>query len=50
MGLIGLVAVMPPRLDAVRALLGIKVALTEDRPGRLDADLTLELRSLMNRL
>ena len=42
--LIDLVAVMPERLDAVRALLCIEVALAEDRPGCLDALLDLELR------
>ena len=38
-----LVAVMPERLDAVSALLGVEVALAEDGPRRLDALLDLEL-------
>jgi hypothetical protein len=39
--LIYLVAVMPQQLDTVLALLCIEVAVTEDRPRRLDACWTL---------
>jgi hypothetical protein len=42
--LIHLMAVMLQRLDAALALLGVKEALTEDGPRRLDAQLDLELR------
>jgi hypothetical protein len=43
-GIIGLIPVMPNRLDPIGALLGIKEALPKDRPGCLDALLDLDLR------
>jgi len=42
--LVGLIAVMAQRLDAVRALLGVKEALPKDRPSRGNALVNLELR------
>jgi hypothetical protein len=41
LGLLDLVAVVPEGLDAIGAFLGIKEALSEDRPSRRDALLYL---------
>ena len=43
LGLLDLIAVVPERLDAISAFLGVKEALPKDRPSRGDTLLDLHL-------